>query len=137
MSFERLKTIGGPTKNLINGFIRNCQNELFGEIAADNPYYNIPPLINKYCILFYELFRWYKQSYGDGLKFISDTEVTVQEKDIDHRRWLTCIFENVISDTFCNKFSITFKIKSYGKTSIEASFNLFQIFILDIQKQIQ
>ena len=85
-------------------------------MAEDNPYYNIPHLINNHCMLFYELFTWYKKNHGQELKFLSDTEVTVGEKVKDRQyEWLTCVFDSVISSDICNKFNMTFKIKSFGK----------------------
>ena len=108
--FERLKYIPISTKYLIHGFIRKCQTELFGEIAVENPYYNIPPLINNYCLLFYEIFTWYRKKCGDGIEFLSDTEVKVNE----FRGWTSCIIGSQISNKICDKFSITFKIKSFG-----------------------
>ena len=113
LSFEKLKHIGAPLKNLINGYIRIYQNEFFGDIASDNPYYNIPPLINNYCMLFYEIFTWYKKKFGKGLEFTSDTEVVLNETK-RAGNWPTCLFENTISNEFCNKFSIAFKIKPFG-----------------------
>ena len=134
ISVQRLKHISLPTKDLINGYIRNVQNELFGDIANDNPYYNIPQLINNHCILFYESFTWYKEHHGDGLKFISDTQVTVETRK--GGKWLTCMFENVISNKFCKKFSITFKIKSFGKPSeTDPQFNIYPDFYIGYTKQ--
>ena len=114
-SFQRLKTIGLPTKHLINGYIRQCQDGLFGDTAAQNPYYNIPEIVNNYCMLFYEIFTWYKKNRGEELEFLSDTEVTLAEEHSLYRRWNTCMFENAISNKYCDRFSITFKIKSFGK----------------------
>ena len=108
--FDRLKSIALPTKDLINGYVRRCQKELFDDIAIDNPYYYIPQLINDHCMLFYEVWRWYRKNYGQGIKFLSDTEVTVENDD----GWMTCMFENAISNDFCHLFSITFKLKSFG-----------------------
>ena len=113
-SFRRLGCIGSRTKDLINGYIRECQEKLFGELASNNPYYNIPQLVNNHCMLFYELFTWYKRQYGDGIHFISDTVVTVIKSAGRSGIWPTCMFENVISKQVCDKFSITFKIKSFG-----------------------
>ena len=111
--FERLKKIGMSTKDLVNGYIRRCQNELFYELSVNNPYYNIPQLINNNCILFYELFTWYRKHVGKGLTFSSDTEVTVDKTH--HYMWRTCAFQNMISNKFCSKFSITFKINSFSE----------------------
>ena len=108
--FERLKSIAVPTKDLINGYIRHCQHELFGDMAIKNPYYNIPQLINNHCMLFYEVWKWYRKHHGKGLKFNSDTEVTADW----HHSWNTCMLEKTISNAFCNKFSITFKVKTDG-----------------------
>ena len=110
LSFERLKSMAIPTKNLINGYIRESQTELFGDLAIQNPYYNIPPLINNHCMLFYEVFAWYRKRHGQGLKFLSDTEVMMDEFAIE--KWSICMFENEISDKVCDRFSITFKIKA-------------------------
>ena len=118
-SFDRLKHISIPTKHLINGYIRNCQAQLFGEIAANNPYYNIPQLINNHCILFYELFTWYKNDKQQGVKFISDTEA----KSIADG-WTTCLFENVISNDICDKFSITFKVISFRMNKDTPDFDI-------------
>ena len=109
--FDRVESISDSTKYLINGYIRQCQNELFGDFVIYNPYYNIPQPVNNLCMLFYQLWTWHKQNYGQGLKFLSDTEVTTEEDGI----WSTCLFENVISHAICDRFSITFKIKSFGK----------------------
>ena len=106
-NFERLKQISTPIKQLVNGYIRQCQDELFGEMAADNPYYNIPQLINNHCILFYDTFAWYRGKHGDDLEFISDTEVTMYDGTPNS----LCMFENVISSAFCDRFEITFKTK--------------------------
>ena len=91
MAFERLKSIANPTKDLINGYIRVCQNELFGDIAIENPYYNIPPLINNHCILFYEAYTWYKKRHGNGIEFLSNIEVVSSETG-----WSCCILDNEI-----------------------------------------
>lgn len=107
LNFNRLKSIAPFTKGLTNGYIRKCQDELFGDIAMNNPYYNIPQLVNNHIMLFYELWTWYKGNYGAGLKFISDSEVTCE----DNIGWKTCMFENAISQEICNKFNITFKLK--------------------------
>ena len=114
--FARLKTIDSRTKDLINGYIRECQNdhELFGKRALENPYYNIPQLVNNHCVLFYETFTWYKQQFGKGLKFLSNNKVTLQQ--VDRWCWRTCMFENKISSSFCNKFNISFAIRSYGSS---------------------
>ena len=109
-TFLRSKQINARTKNLINGYIRECQNKLFDNVAQDNSYYNIPPLINICCMAFYEIFTWYREQYGEGLKFLSDTEVIVEK----NTSWSTCMFENVISNEVCNNFDITFKIISFG-----------------------
>ena len=115
-SFNRLKNIALPTKNLINGYIRLCEKELFADIAEDNPYYNIPQLINNHCMLFYEIFAWFRKYCGAELEFLSDTEVTMGEKEKSRNYvWLTCMFENMISSDICDAFSISFKIQSFGK----------------------
>ena len=112
---ERLKSVGNHTKSLINGYIRSSQFNLFGDIVNENPYYNIPGLIHYHIMLFYEAFTWYKEKYGDGLKFISDTEVKLEKNPGEHEAlWPTCLFGNELSDTVCDKFSISFKIKAFG-----------------------
>ena len=110
-SFHRLKNINTQTKNLINGYIKSCQNELFGELCQENPYYNIPQLINNYCMLFYEVFKWYKKRHGPGLELVSDTKVKVT--DVHH--WAICMFENEISNETCDTFSVTFQVISFGR----------------------
>ena len=105
----RLKSVGAPTRLLINGYIRQCQDELFGAIADDNPYYNIPQLINNHCMLFYDTFTWYRKQHGKGIEFLSDTEVKMNER-LD----AICMFQTEIASRVCNKFDITFKIKAFG-----------------------
>lgn len=111
LSFQRLASITPLIKKLVNGYIRKCQNELFGDIANDYPYYNIPQLVNNHCILFYEIFKWYTKKHGDDIEFISDTEVKYNGYN---SKLSTCSFENEISSQFCDTFSITFKLKSLG-----------------------
>ena len=82
--------------------------KLFGDIAMDHPYFNIPQLINNHCMLFYELFTWYKNDKQDGVEFISDTEVKSYSEG-----WTTCMIDNEISNEICDKFSITFKVISF------------------------
>ena len=108
-SFERLKGINAKTKDLINGYIRQCEIELFEDLINENPYYHIPPLINNYCILFYDIFTWYKKQHGDAIQLISDSEVKQIAND-----WSTCVFENVISGEICDKFSVTCKVVAFG-----------------------
>ena len=74
-SIERLKAAPVSTKLLINGYMRECQQSLFGAVSKQNPYYSIPQLVNNHCILFYELFTWYHKKHGDGIEFISDTKI--------------------------------------------------------------
>ena len=121
VSFERLKQISATTKDLINGYIRKCQMQLFEDIAIRNSYYNIPPIINNYCMLFYEVFTWYRKQCGDGIEFLSDTEVTVNS-NIGY--WSSCILKNKISKQICNKFSIAFKINSFGMKQTYPTFDI-------------
>ena len=97
---------------MINGYIRECQDNLFGDFAEENPYFNIPELINNHCILFYELLTWYKTKHGDSIEFISDTEVKLTGEHVDFK---TCMLDTAISNGFCDKFDITFKAKDFGK----------------------
>ena len=117
-TFQRLKQIDTKTKNLINGYIRECQDKLFGDVACENAYYNIPQLINTHCMAFYEIFTWYKQNPSKNLQFISDSEVTIKKQS----GWRICLFENVISNEICNKFSITFKLISFGDSRKKLDF---------------
>ena len=117
-TFERIKQINQRTKDLINGYIRECQDTLFGDLVDDNAFYNIPQLINTHCMAFYQVFTWYKKKHSDGLKFLSDSEVIVSH----FNRWRTCFFENEISNKICNKFDITFKVISFGKEKEEPDF---------------
>ena len=66
-------------------------------------------------MLFYEIFTWYKKKHGRRLEFVSDTEVRSPERVGSTMR--TCLFENEISDSICDRFSITFKIKVIGRSS--------------------
>ena len=62
-----------------------------------NTYYNIPQLINHHIMLFYEEFKWYKQNHGQGLEFISDTEVKLTTGgDSSGIIWPTSLFENLV-----------------------------------------
>ena len=115
-TFDRLKFVTFQTKDLINGYIKDCQDQLFGDIAIDNPYYNIPQPVNNHIMLFNGIFTWYRSKYGKGLKLVSNTAVTVQEMDEDEFSAKTCMFANVISKELCNKFSITFKIEHPDKS---------------------
>lgn len=115
--FDRMQSICAPTKYLVNGYIRICEDELFRDLAMNNPYYNIPQLINNYCMLFYERFTWYKEQYGPGLNFLSDTEVILGDVSKSSYCWTTCMFENVIDGTFSDKFSITFTEKLPDETA--------------------
>ena len=119
-SFKRLKTISVLTKNLINGYIRIQQRELSFDLMTDNPYYNIPQLVNNYCMLFYEEFRWYQQKHGRGVEFLSPTKIEI---NTDLREASTCLFENEISNELCDKFSFTFELM-YG-----SNWDLFWFYI--------
>ena len=116
-AFQRLKQINPKIKDLVNGYIRIYQNELFGEIAKENPYYYIPQLVNNHCILFYEIFTWYKKHEDDSVEFISDTEVKLKSA-----KWSNCMFESEITDKMCRTFSATFKIISFGDDTSEPDF---------------
>lgn len=116
-TFERLKQIDPKIKDLVNGYIRMCQNQLFGEMTKQSAYYNIPQLINNHCLLFYETFTWYNKDQHYNLEFISDTEVKVA----DTHDWSTCMFANEISDKICKKFSAVFEIIEFG----ECEFGLY------------
>ena len=70
-SLERLKSISLVTKDLVTGFIRQCEKDLFAELIEQSSYYHIPQLVINHCILFYETFAWYKENHGEGLEFIS------------------------------------------------------------------
>ena len=108
-SFERLKRISHATKDLINGYIRDCEANLFGGLLNQNPYYHIPPIINNYCVLFYDIFTWYKKKDVDTIEFISDTEIKQTVSN-----WSTCMLENEISNETCDNFSVTFEVISFG-----------------------
>ena len=75
--------------------------------------------MNNHCILFYEIFTWYKNDKQKGVKFISETEVKAI-KNV----WTTCIFDNEISDKICNRFSITFQVISFGDERVEPDFDI-------------
>lgn len=109
-SYLRTKQISTREKDLINGYIREYQNKLFGTLAEESPYYNIPQLINICCMAFYEVFTWYKEKHGERLEFISDKRVRVKKEDI----WSVCLYETEISNKICDKFDITFKVISFG-----------------------
>ena len=99
-------------KQLIHGWIRQQQNDLFADKAIINPFYNIPPLVINCCILFYQTMILYIEQYGQDLDFLSSTEVRLSRRKSS--KWSTCVFQEEISNQFCNECSITFKIKSYG-----------------------
>ena len=118
-SLKRLESMSISTKHLINGYIRLCQNKLFNDSIRNQAYYNIPALIYTYCILYYDTLTWYKNKHGNNLEFISDTEV--KSNDVDYAA--ICMFENEISNEFCDTFSITFKMKSGAiRTKMNAPF---------------
>ena len=70
-------------------------------------------------MLYYESFRWYKDHHGDEIEFVSDTKVRLNEH-VDG--WSVCLLENEISKQFCRKFSIRFKIVSFGEDGEEPDF---------------
>lgn len=125
-SFERLKYISIPIKDLINGYIRRCQIQLFGDIANTITYYNIPELINIHCILFYDIFTWYRKKHGNGIEFISDTEVKMNQATdkSNGRSDAVCMLATKISNQFCDQFSITFKSKSFAIEEIFLAFDI-------------
>ena len=96
-SFERLRKVATPTKHLINGYIRESQVQLFDDIAINNPYYNIPQLINNHCMLFYHVFTWYKEKHGDGVEFVSETKVNMTETSDTLWAPALCMFKSKIS----------------------------------------
>ena len=115
ISFDRLKAVSIHTKLWINGYIRECQETLFGEIVKENPYFNIPQLVNNHCILFYELFKWYKQKHGRGIKFLSDTEVVREEEETGGNP--VCMIKNSVPNACCDGFDVSFKIKNTPNAS--------------------
>ena len=111
--YKRLKGIDKRTELLIDGFLRECQHNLFGELMNINPYYNIPKLVNNHCMLFYETLVWHTKHVGTDIEFTSNRIV---KKTQCSGGWSTCMFDNEISKDTCNKFMITFKINAFGST---------------------
>ena len=67
-TFPHSKRINARIKDLINGYIRECQAELFGDLVMENAYYNIPQLINTHCMAFYEVLTWYKGNENENFR---------------------------------------------------------------------
>lgn len=65
-------------------------------------------------MLFYEVFRWYKTQHGKELNFVSGTRIKLGK---NAKNWSTCLFENDVSNQFCDKLTIQFEFKSFSKHS--------------------
>ena len=72
---EAYKNADQKIKDIINGYIRNCQNKLLPDCEM-NPYYFIPPLVNHLCAWFYRMKLVFK-TFDEPME-ISDDKLTVK-----------------------------------------------------------
>ena len=95
MATELLKSIDKRDEHLINGYIREHENNLFND-KKDNPYYNISGLINDLCLLFwYDLNEFDPNLCSKHIK-VSDNGKTITSQD---QTFTTCYGKKIISST--------------------------------------
>ena len=89
----------------------------------DNARINIPDDIIQLCVSFYlNPFSFYKSQHGEGLVFDDDDMIVSKSEDVGC--WSTCVLGEVISDTICDRFEITFKWIEIRKKRNQPSFNI-------------
>ena len=92
---ELLKTIDTKDVHLINGYIREHEENLFSD-KKDNPYYNIAGLINHLCLLFwYDLNEFDPNLCSKSIK-VSDNGKIITSED---GKFTTCYGKKIISST--------------------------------------
>ena len=91
MSLQKLKNIDIKSKYLINGYIRNVQQNL---LPHDIPFFIIPPSIVDICLLFFYIFNeWDVDSKPMKIKVEGDTITSLADGS-----WNTILMKNVISN---------------------------------------
>ena len=93
LNLKDVQMVDDQTKLLIYGFNRECQRNLFPQ---NIPYYNIPPIVNHICLLFYWQKDFFKY-HGENIA-LSDDKMTAKVST-KRNGWVTVYGNN----TFNNK----------------------------------
>ena len=98
LNLRDVKDVDNRTKMLINGFNREAR-QLFPQ---DIPYYNIPSIVNHFCLLFYWQRDYFKILDNDDIT-LSDDKLEAKVSDTTFKNWNTLYGAMIFDDeTFQN-----------------------------------
>lgn len=104
LSLKTVQKVDNRTKLLIYGFNRNCRKSL----PEDNPYYDIPDIINNICILFY----WIKEFFNlhdAGIEILENGSLA--NKISVHSGWSTVYGDLVLNKPICKNTMIEYEME--------------------------
>ena len=130
----RTPEIDQATKDIVDGFIRNTQEQLPKQDTQYDIFTNIPKLINNLCLSFYFIRVEFNQTqYGEDMVF-NDSINAINVKNIKSK-WTTCsILPYIKPDCALFRLEITLKAlpkNNYGYTKYKNHF-CFGYFTMDI-----
>ena len=105
--FDEIKKIDERTKIIVLGYIRLCQKLLS---SKNNPYYNIPELINYLCIIYYHHSEYFTK-HGQFIQLNQNNDTITRILKVSNTD--NSVYGNILIDAAVNLniiYSWTFKI---------------------------
>eukprot|EP01084_Bolivina_argentea_P209043 356177_1 len=110
MFFQKRNNVNNKSKLIVYGYLREFQNNTFGEISKINPYYNMPQIVENICLIYYYLYDKWDSQYIAKVHTLNEKNQCIEHTGEPFYQSSFC---STIAD--CGKYHWKFKIKHVPK----------------------